>query len=106
MSTEQLRLEMRSDGIGPPRIAQDRSISMGSTLSIEDEYVPPEGDGKVSLVSKPGIGLKQRGTVVKEKFNDWREVRKIKEYEESFSIDRFAFEAQEIYFKSLSLLQK
>ena len=35
----------------PPRPWQERTMSIGCTGGVFEEYVPPEGDGKVSIVS-------------------------------------------------------
>lgn len=60
--------------------------------------MPPEGDGKSSVLST--AGAKQNIEFVGKKSRSYMAVRKIREYEEDFKPAKFAEAAQEIYIKS------
>jgi hypothetical protein len=49
-----MREKMKKLGLSPPTVWQEKPIYISSTGTIIDQYVPPEGDGKASLVSAAG----------------------------------------------------
>jgi hypothetical protein len=51
---EEMREKMKKLGFSPPTAWQEKPIYISSTGTILDQYVPPEGDGKASLVSAAG----------------------------------------------------
>lgn len=55
---------------------------MSCTGGVVDTYVPPEGDGKASLVSTEGA--KQKALVAQRKTKTLLAVRKIRKYDEAF----------------------
>ncbi|XP_069763125.1 large ribosomal subunit protein mL45 [Narcine bancroftii] len=73
----------------------ERPINISCTAGIFDPYVPPEGDARMSTLSK--AGLKQRMEQVKQSATSQLALRKVKEYDSEFSIKDFASKAQEIY---------
>lgn len=52
MSPEERRSLYKEKGIAPPRLWQERSIYIACSTQILDAFIPPEGDGKASLISK------------------------------------------------------
>jgi len=98
--------EMRTDrirrGIPPPRLSDQVSLNVMSTSAVFEPYIPPEGDGKASIISTEGT--KQRFTELEKKGKSWNQVRKIRGYEEDFDTSVFVHEAQEIYLKAHNLL--
>ena len=51
LSPDEIRRKLKEKGMLPPRPWQERTMSIGCTGGVFEEYVPPEGDGKVSIVS-------------------------------------------------------
>jgi large subunit ribosomal protein L45 len=49
-----MREKMKKLGLSPPTVWQEKPIYISSTGTIIEQYVPPEGDGKASLVSAAG----------------------------------------------------
>lgn len=49
-----MREKMKKLGLSPPTAYQEKPVYISSTGTILDPYVPPEGDGKASLVSAAG----------------------------------------------------
>lgn len=52
LSPEEARSAMKKKGIVPPRMYTEKPISVACTNLVFEAYVPPEGDGKVTLASK------------------------------------------------------
>ena len=52
LTEEQIRTRMKEQGLIPRRPWQEVSYFMTCTGGIFEAYVPPEGDGKFSAVSK------------------------------------------------------
>lgn len=52
MTKEEMRTEMKERGLIKPRPWNDRAIYISCTGGIFEPYVPPEGDGKFSAISK------------------------------------------------------
>ncbi|XP_070535916.1 large ribosomal subunit protein mL45-like [Ptychodera flava] len=88
----------------PPKQSYlDRQICISCTGDIYEPYVPPEGDGKASSLSKEGI--KQRAERLKNVGISTKDLRKIRKHEPEFSTKDFAFEAQDIFIKAHDALQ-
>ena len=66
VTPEEMREKMKKLGISPPTMWQEKPIYISSTGTILDQFVPPEGDGKASLVS--AAGAKQVSKLLK---TDW-----------------------------------
>jgi hypothetical protein len=49
---EKRRSEMKKEGRLPPRQFQERPLNISATGAIFEQYVPPEGDGRMSTLSK------------------------------------------------------
>ncbi len=100
------REEMKKAGRPAPDGEHDeRPMYVSCMGAVVDEYVPPEGDGKASIVSKEGA--KQTAIAAQAKTKTVIAVRKIRKYDEHFDPRAFAAEeAQEIYVKSHEALCK
>ena len=51
-SPEEQRSKMKKEGFNPQISFEYKPININSSNEIFDEYLPPEGDGKRSLLSK------------------------------------------------------
>lgn len=49
---EQMRTRLKEQGLLPPRPWIERQFFIHSTGGVFEPYVPPEGDGKISPVSR------------------------------------------------------
>ena len=52
MTPEEQRAFYKKEGILPPKSYSEKPFFMSSTGAIFDAYVPPEGDGRASILSK------------------------------------------------------
>lgn len=52
LSAEEVRSKLKEKGVAPPRSYNERTVFMSSTGGILDPFIPPEGDGKASLISQ------------------------------------------------------
>lgn len=66
--------------------------------------MPPEGDGKMSVVSKEGA--KQKLQFLEKKSKSYLAVRKIRSYEEDFDTSLFVEQAQNIYINAHEALEQ
>ncbi|VUZ42285.1 unnamed protein product [Hymenolepis diminuta] len=103
-TASEIREHLRRNGLMPPLIFQDRPINLTHSGRIFDEYVPPEGDGKSSLLSTEMV-TEMKDTVVK-KAKTSRAAVRIKKHKPTFSTASFPSEADAIYKEVLSLLPK
>ncbi|KAI8492379.1 39S ribosomal protein L45, mitochondrial [Branchiostoma belcheri] len=85
---------MKRQGIVPDD-KLDRQVNISCTPEVMDPYIPPEGDGRQSVLSKEGAV--QRLSSAKALATSQISVRKIKEFDKEFSTKTFAGTAQEIY---------
>lgn len=90
-----MREKMKKLGLSPPTFWQEKPVYISSTGTILDPYVPPEGDGKASLVS--AAGAKQVTDLVKGKGKTMNSVRKIRSYEDEFDPRQWVQQALDIY---------
>ncbi|XP_061626246.1 39S ribosomal protein L45, mitochondrial isoform X2 [Phyllopteryx taeniolatus] len=80
----------------------ERPINIACTAGIFDPYIPPEGDARLSSMSKEG--LKQRTEQLRQSASSLLAVRKIKEFDSEFSSKDFAEQAQEIFIEAHNAL--
>ncbi|CAI9585028.1 unnamed protein product [Staurois parvus] len=85
----------KAAGIIVPEELMERQINVSCTAGIFDPYIPPEGDARLSTLSKDG--LKQRTQQLKQTATSHLAIRRVKNYEEGFSTKTFAENAQEIF---------
>lgn len=102
LSDEEVKSRLKERGLLPPRPWVERPYYISSTGGIFEAYVPPEGDGKRSSLSKDGV--KQKYELIEKKSKSMLAVRKIRQYEEEFDHDTFAAEAQDIYVQVHNLM--
>ncbi|XP_071395436.1 large ribosomal subunit protein mL45 [Centroberyx affinis] len=76
----------------------ERSINIACTAGVFDPYVPPEGDARLSTLSKEG--LKQRTEQMRQSAASQLAIRKIKEHDAQFTTKEFAVRAQEIFIEA------
>ncbi|XP_042329404.1 39S ribosomal protein L45, mitochondrial [Sceloporus undulatus] len=95
---EEQRKHARAAGLVIPHEPMTRPINITCTAGIFDPYVPPEGDARVSSLSKEG--LKQRAEQVKQTAASQLAIRKIKDYDPDFSTKTFAEKAQDIFIEA------
>ena len=102
LSDDEVKSRLKERGLLPPRPWVERPYYISSTGGIFEPYVPPEGDGKRSTLSKEGVVQKYH--LLEKKSKSMMAVRKIRQYEEEFDHDEFASQAQDIYNKVHSLM--
>ncbi|XP_071757238.1 large ribosomal subunit protein mL45 [Centroberyx gerrardi] len=73
----------------------ERPINIACTAGVFDPYIPPEGDARLSTLSKEG--LKQRTEQMRQSAASQLAIRKIKEHDAQFTTKEFAVRAQEIF---------
>lgn len=98
LTPEQVRSKMKEEGLQPARPWLEKQIFISNTGGIFEAYVPPEGDGKFSAIST--AGAKQKVEFMTKKGKSYMAVRKIRHYDENFTLGGFEEEAQEIYIKA------
>lgn len=52
LTPDEIRAKMKERGMFPPRPWMERPYEISSTADIFEPYVPPEGEGKASYISK------------------------------------------------------
>ncbi|XP_041372267.1 probable 39S ribosomal protein L45, mitochondrial [Gigantopelta aegis] len=103
MSPDEMRTRMKKEGRLPPRHHQDRPLNISATGAIIEEFVPPEGDGKKSLISPQGVKTKYKE--FEKKGKSFMELRKVRQFEEDFDTKEFAQQAQDIVIEAQECLQ-
>ncbi|KAI5645866.1 tim44-like domain-containing protein [Phthorimaea operculella] len=98
LSREKIRQKMKERGLLPTRPWMERSFYISATGGTFEAYVPPEGDGKASVVST--TRAKQAVELIEKKSKSMMAIRKIKSFEEDFDKNEFPKIAQEIYIKA------
>ncbi|KAM6163179.1 large ribosomal subunit protein mL45 isoform 1-T1 [Rhynchocyon petersi] len=88
----------RKAGLVIPPEKLERAIHVACTAGIFDPYVPPEGDARMSSLSKDG--LKQRTERLKKNVASQLSIRKIKEFDENFKTTEFPEKAKDIFIEA------
>lgn len=104
LSQEQVKTRMKERGILPPRPWLERPFHISCTGGVFEPYVPPEGDGKMSAVSKEGA--KQKFEQLEKKTKSMMAIRKIRTFDDDFEPPEFAAHAQDIYIQAHNLLME
>jgi len=90
--------KLRRDGMLPPKDFRERPIDITSTFAVHEPYVPPEGDGSKSLLSKEGVkDKKDRAQMWAKSKNAFRKINKNEKDVGGFDASYFADEAVDIY---------
>ncbi|XP_068205123.1 large ribosomal subunit protein mL45 [Palaemon carinicauda] len=95
MTPDEMRARLKEKGIQPIRPWTERPLFISSTAGTFEPYIPPEGDGKVSAISKEGA--KQRFQFLEKKGKSMLAVRKIRQFDDDFDTKDFVNEALKIY---------
>ncbi|KPP78597.1 39S ribosomal protein L45, mitochondrial-like, partial [Scleropages formosus] len=90
----------RAAGIVVQQEYMERAINIACTAGIFDPYIPPEGDARLSKLSKEG--LKQRTEQLKQSAAS--QIRKIREHDPKFSTKEFPDRALEIFIEAQTAL--
>uniref|UniRef100_A0A6J0SY13 Large ribosomal subunit protein mL45 n=1 Tax=Pogona vitticeps TaxID=103695 RepID=A0A6J0SY13_9SAUR len=88
----------RAAGIVMPHEDNFRPINIFCTAGIADAYVPPEGDARMSSLSKDG--LKQKTERLRQLASTQLSIRKIRKLDPKFNVKTFAEEAQNIFIEA------
>ncbi|XP_068119173.1 large ribosomal subunit protein mL45 isoform X2 [Hyperolius riggenbachi] len=94
-SPQEMERYAKSAGIVFPEELLERPITISCTAGVIDPYVPPEGDARLSTLSKDG--LKQRTEQLKQTAASQLAIRKVKNYDEDFTSKAFPEKAKEIF---------
>ncbi|KAM9368844.1 large ribosomal subunit protein mL45 [Phaethornis superciliosus] len=95
LSPEEKERRLRASMPIFPEERLERTVYLASTAEIIDPYVPPEGDARLTSLSKDG--LKQRMSKLKQTAASQLALRKIKDHDPDFSTKTFPEKAQEIF---------
>ncbi|XP_054849679.1 39S ribosomal protein L45, mitochondrial [Eublepharis macularius] len=98
VTPEQQQKHARAAGIVVPYERSLRPMNISCTAGIFDPYIPPEGDARVSSLSKEG--LKQKMEQLKQSAASQLAIRKIKDHNPDFSTKTFAEIAQNIFIEA------
>ncbi|KAK7092580.1 hypothetical protein V1264_008303 [Littorina saxatilis] len=99
---DEFRMKLKKEGRLPPRTFQERPINISNTGAIFEAFIPPEGDGKSSLISKEGV--KQKYSELEKKGKSLLDLRKVRKFEEGFDTKEFAQLALDIVIEAQELL--
>lgn len=102
LSKEEIKSRMKEKGLLPPRQWMERPFFISCTGGVFEPYVPPEGDGKLSALSR--TGAKQKFEFLEKKSKSMLAIRKVRSYEEDFDANVFAEHAQDVYVKAHQVL--
>uniref|UniRef100_A0A1B0DHF6 Large ribosomal subunit protein mL45 n=1 Tax=Phlebotomus papatasi TaxID=29031 RepID=A0A1B0DHF6_PHLPP len=102
LTEDEMKSRLRERGLLPPRPWMERPFYISCTGGIFEPYVPPEGDGKMSSITKEGA--KQKFEFIEKKSKSMMALRKIRNFEEDFDPPVFCKEAEQIYIKIHELM--
>ncbi|MBN3310100.1 RM45 protein, partial [Amia calva] len=88
----------RAAGLVMQQQYMERAINIACTAGVFDPYIPPEGDARLSTLSREG--LKQRTEQLKQSAASQLAVRKIKEHDPDFNTKDFPARAQQIFIEA------
>lgn len=98
LTPEEMRSRLKEQGVAPERPWNERPMVISSSGGVFEPYLPPEGDGKVSLLTKAGAVQRMRRLEMRGK--SYMSLRKIRAYEDEFDLVEFADTAQDIYIEA------
>ncbi|KAM9267217.1 large ribosomal subunit protein mL45 [Morus bassanus] len=102
LSPEEKEKRLRSSGTVFPEEHIERTFYLACTADIIDPYVPPEGDARLTSLSKDG--LKQKMEKLKQTAASQLALRKVKDHDPDFSTKTFPQKAQEIFIEAHNCL--
>ncbi|KAG7492906.1 hypothetical protein MATL_G00021000 [Megalops atlanticus] len=92
----------RQAGVVVRQEYMERTINIACTAGIFDPYIPPEGDARLSSLSREG--LKQRTEQLRQSAASQLAIRKIKEHDPSFNTKDFPAQALQIFIEAHAAL--
>ncbi|XP_030076868.1 large ribosomal subunit protein mL45 isoform X3 [Microcaecilia unicolor] len=101
-SISEMEAKARAAGVVVPQEILERPVNVSCTAGIFDAYIPPEGDARLTSLSKDG--LKQRTEHFKQNVASQLAIRKVKDYDGDFSVKTFPEKAQEIFIEAHNYL--
>uniref|UniRef100_A0A8C3JXD7 Large ribosomal subunit protein mL45 n=1 Tax=Calidris pygmaea TaxID=425635 RepID=A0A8C3JXD7_9CHAR len=102
LSPEEKEKRLKSSGTIFPDDRIERTFYLACTADIIDPYIPPEGDARLTSLSKDG--LKQKMEKLKQSAASQLALRKIKDHDPDFSTKTFPEKAQEIFIEAHNCL--
>ncbi|KFQ12354.1 hypothetical protein N330_08336, partial [Leptosomus discolor] len=102
LSPEAKERRIRSLMASLPEDRIERPFYLACTADIIDPYVPPEGDARLTSLSKDG--LKQKVEKLKQTAASQLALRKVKDHDPDFSTKTFPEKAQEIFIEAHNCL--
>ena len=60
ITPEERRTHLKKEGLLPPMQYNEAPMFLASTGTIFDPYIPPEGDGRSSILSKEVCGVQSQ----------------------------------------------
>ncbi|XP_013919762.1 PREDICTED: 39S ribosomal protein L45, mitochondrial [Thamnophis sirtalis] len=97
-SLEQQQKHLKAKEMAMPEDKLSQYITITCTRGIFEPYVPPEGDARMSMLSKEG--LLQRTEKLRNTAKSYTSIRKIRASDPDFRIKTFAEKAQGIYIEA------
>lgn len=98
LTPEEMKEKAKKMGVAPLSSYQERPVYISSVGALLDEYIPPEGEGKASLLSvSKGSETKD---LMKSKGKTMLAMRKIRKYEEDFDPRDWVNEAMVVYMEA------
>ncbi|XP_039332669.2 large ribosomal subunit protein mL45 [Saimiri boliviensis] len=88
----------RKAGVVIPPERLERPIHLACSAGIFDSYVPPEGDARISFLSREG--LKQKTERMKKTMSSQMAIKRIKQHDASFKIKDFPEKAKDIFIEA------
>uniref|UniRef100_A0A8U8BFD3 Large ribosomal subunit protein mL45 n=1 Tax=Geospiza parvula TaxID=87175 RepID=A0A8U8BFD3_GEOPR len=98
LSPEERDRRLRSAAPIFPDERMERTFFLACTAEIMDPYVPPEGDARLTSLSKDGV--KQQMQKLRQTAASQLALRKIKDHDPDFSTKTFPERAQEIFIEA------
>ncbi|XP_053944497.1 39S ribosomal protein L45, mitochondrial [Cuculus canorus] len=98
LTPEEKERRLKSLGTVFPEEHMERTFYLACTADIIDPYIPPEGDARLTSLSKDG--LKQKMEKMKRTAASQLALRKIKDHDPNFSSKTFPEKAQEIFIEA------
>ncbi|XP_068178729.1 large ribosomal subunit protein mL45 isoform X2 [Antennarius striatus] len=99
---QKIAARAKAAGIMLEQKLMERTINIACSEKIFDPYIPPEGDARISLLSKEG--MKQRSVQFRQTATSRMSFRKIKANDSWFNTKDFAEYAQETFIKAHNCL--
>lgn len=98
-TSEERRARFIKEGMSAPITFEYKPVTITSSSEVFDPYVPPEGDGKASYLSK-GFASQAVESAKKSFAKKFRHSRVIKKYDDTFDETQFAEYAQQLYIEA------